>query len=134
MSTNVSNRKFRLPKTEILFAALLPFFFWDLATPWVSIQFSNEGQGSLDFVISTQDEIYRREIKPGGVTGRHGHIFPDDDFFMQIDWSYAGQNHCFSVNPKWPSTHIYIGPDGTVDRRPGSDTDLESLTPCLREG
>ncbi|KAA0983781.1 hypothetical protein FQ187_11785 [Pseudomonas sp. ANT_J28] len=112
---------------------LSPVAFWYVATPWVSIHFSDKGKGPLGFVLNTQDEIYRGDINPGEVTGGPGHIFPNDDFFMQFDWTNAGHNHCFSVKPKWPRTHIYIGADGVIDKSPGSGTDVDRLVPCMGE-
>lgn len=96
---------------------LVPIVFWYVATPWVSFHFSDKGQGRLGYILNVQDNISKGEIYPGEATGGAGHIFPNDQFFMQLDWNNRGKWHCIRAKPKWPRIDIYIGADGGIDSR-----------------
>jgi len=123
------------PRTPIRYVVLLflllLFLAWYIAIPRVHICFSNNGNGRLGFIMNSQHDIYRNDIHPRQATAGAGHIFPDEDFFMQFDWSNAGRHHCICINPKWPVTNVYIGPDGDVDWRPGSGTDVDRIWPFV---
>lgn len=95
----------------------VPIAFWYLATPQVSFHFSENGQGRLGYILNVQHGISKGDIYPGETTGGAGHIFPNSQFFMEFDWTNAGQSHCIRVKPKWPSTDVYIGADGAIDSR-----------------
>lgn len=83
----------------------------------MSFHFSDKGQGRLGYILNVQDDISKGEIYPGEATGRAGHIFPNDQFFMQLDWNNRGKWHCIRAKPKWPRVDIYIGADGAIDSR-----------------
>ncbi|RCL27008.1 hypothetical protein C6A77_10715 [Pseudomonas sp. AFG_SD02_1510_Pfu_092] len=105
---------------------LSPIVFWYVATPHVSFHFSDKGQGRLGYILNVQDDISKGEIFPGEATGGGGHIFPDDQFFMQLDWTNRGKWHCIRAKPKWPQVDIYIGADGALDSR----TDSRFIEAC----
>ncbi|MDR2317486.1 hypothetical protein [Pseudomonas monteilii] len=96
---------------------LSPIIFWYVATPQVSFHFSDEGQGRLGYILNVQHDISKGEIYPGETTGGAGHIFPNDQFFMELYWNNRGKSHCIRVKPRWPSIDIYIGADGAIDSR-----------------
>lgn len=84
----------------------------------------------MEFVLNTQHDIFRGEISPGESTGGPGHLFFDENFFMQFDWTVSKKSHCIMINPKWPTTSIYIGADGAIDKNPNSGTDSDLLEEC----
>lgn len=96
---------------------LAPIVFWYVATPQVSFHFSDKGQGRLGYILNVQHDISKGEIYPGEATGGAGHIFPNNQFFMEFDWNNGGKSHCIRVKPKWPNTDVYIGAEGAVDSR-----------------
>ncbi|WP_343595134.1 hypothetical protein [Pseudomonas sp.] len=96
---------------------LTPIIFWYVATPQVSFHFSDKGKGRLGYILNVQHDISKGEIYPGEATGGAGHIFPNDQFFMELYWSNRGRSHCIRVKPRWPSIDIYIGADGAIDSR-----------------
>lgn len=102
------------------------------ATPRVEVTFSDQAVGSLFFAWDTNSRIYRGSIEPGGAMGDYGDIFPDSNFFMNLDWSNVGadKNHCIQIVPKWPVTRIYIRADGEIDQSSTSGTDSDQLRPC----
>ncbi|WP_244142247.1 hypothetical protein [Pseudomonas gozinkensis] len=130
MSTNASKRRPLYIVMRLLILVVLTYLVWYVAVPRVEIDFSKEGTGDLRFVLNTQNEIFRGNLAPGESTGGPGHLFADDDFFMEFDWRNAGQNHCIRITPKWPTTKIHIGSNGEVDRSAGSGTDVDQLEPC----
>lgn len=112
---------------------LLMYFVWYVSVPRVKVYFSEAGVGKLSFVLNTQHDIFRGRISPGQSTGGPGHIFKDDNFFMQFDWTVSGKSHCVRISPKWPTTRIYIGADGALDSGHTSATDSDRLTECPRQ-
>ncbi|WP_257605151.1 hypothetical protein [Pseudomonas sp. UMAB-40] len=96
---------------------LAPIVFWYVATPQVSFHFSDKGQGRLGYILNVQHDISKGEIYPGEATGGAGHIFPNNQFFMEFNWNNGGISHCIRVKPKWPNTDVYIGADGAIDSR-----------------
>ncbi|AYN16600.1 hypothetical protein CHR29_16175 [Pseudomonas monteilii] len=96
---------------------LSPIIFWYFATPQVSFHFSDKGQGRLGYILNVQHDISKGEIYPGEATGGAGHIFPNDQFFMELYWNNRGKSHCIRAKPRWPSIDIYIGADGGIDSR-----------------
>lgn len=84
----------------------------------------------MEFVLNTQHDIFRGEIFPGQSTGGPGHLVANDDFFMRFDWTASGKSHCIAINPKWPTTSIYIGADGSLDSSHASGTDSDRLKEC----
>lgn len=130
---NANNRQPLFVHQRLLIALLLVIPVWYVMVPRVEIKFSNEGRGVLGFILNTQHDIYRGDIMPGGTTGGVGHLFPNNDFFMQFDWFNNGKHHCFSVIPKWPKSYVFIGPDGSIDKNRENGTDVDDLVPCLGE-
>ena len=107
------------------------YSFWYMATPRVGVYYSDKGTGQLSFVWDTQHSIYRGEISPGGVTGDAGHIFPNENFFMEFYWWRDNERrHCISITPKWPAMNIYINADGEIDRSNEGGTDIDRLKEC----
>jgi hypothetical protein len=96
----------------------------------VRFLFSADGREELSYILNTQHKIDKDEIQPGKGTSGFGHIFPDEDFFMEFYWEISGHQHCVRINPQWPMTNIYIGPDGNIDKSPEGGTDIERLEYC----
>ena len=105
---------------------LAPIVFWYVATPQVSFHFSDKGQGRLGYILNVQHDISKGEIYPGEATGGAGHIFPNNQFFMEFNWNNGGISHCIRVKSKWPNTDVYIGADGAIDSR----TDGKLIEAC----
>lgn len=130
MSTNADKRCRFYLKRRLLTLLLLIYLVWYIAVPRVKVYFSEDGSGKLEFVLNTQNDIFRGEIFPGESTGGPGHLFSDGDFFMRLDWTASNKSHCIMINPSWPTTNIYIAADGTLDKSSSSGTDLEQLDKC----
>lgn len=111
----------------VLAVLLAPIVFWYFATPQVNFHFSDKGQGPLHYILIVQNDDYKGAIFPGETSGGPGHIFPNEGFFMELDWNNDGRSHCIMVKPKWPKVDIYIGPDGAIDR---SRTDANVIEEC----
>jgi hypothetical protein len=110
------------------------FFSWWVALPRVHLYYSKGGSEDLSFVWDTQHRVYRGQIRPGGITGDTGHIFPQDDFFMVLFWSRPGRpRQCVSILPKWPFTSIYIDAEGDIDMSTDGGTDISRLKACPYE-
>ncbi|RZO08833.1 hypothetical protein EKG40_10755 [Pseudomonas moorei] len=109
---------------------LLIYFAWYVSVPRVKVYYSDEAAGKLEFVLNTQHDIFRGEISPGQSTGGPGHLFPDDNFFMQFDWTVSQKSHCVIISPVWPTTRLYIGADGALNSSPNSGTDSDRLKEC----
>ena len=119
-------------KRRIITLLLLVYLAWYVTVPRVVIYFSEEGTGELKFILTTEHDIFRWKIYPGESTGGPGHLFPDENFFMQFDWSNQGKSRCIRIDPEWPTTNIFIAADGTIDTGQGSGTDIDRLAPCPR--
>jgi hypothetical protein len=123
--------KFRFCCFFIVVLVLLPPLGFYLALPWVYISYSDKAVGDLRVRVNTHDRIARWWLSPGATLPEYGHIFPDDDFFMQLDWYFADERRrCVGIRPKWPSTHVHIGADGQIDMSAEGATDLDQLEPC----
>jgi hypothetical protein len=104
---------------------------WYVAIPRVVVFYSKDGTKNISYVLNTQHTIVRGELLPGKTTGDAGHIFPDDEFFMRLDWwNVKGLNRCVSITPQWPTTEIHIDRNGEIDTSEGSGTDGERLKVC----
>lgn len=112
----------------VVVVMLAPIIFWYVATPQVTFHFSDKGQGRLGYILNVQHDISKGEISPGETTGGAGHIFPNDQFFMELYWNNRGKSHCIRAKPRWPSIDIYIGADGAIDSRTDS-TFIEACGP-----
>lgn len=105
--------------------------WWYVAIPRVVVFYSKDGTKKISYVLNTQHTIVRGELLPGNTTGDVGHIFPDDEFFMRLDWWNAkGLNRCVSITPQWPTTEIHIDRNGEIDSSEGSGTDRDRLKVC----
>ncbi|WDG76985.1 hypothetical protein PUP68_23400 [Pseudomonas chlororaphis] len=134
LSTNVKKSKTRYVRRVLLLLLLAPVAFWYVATPTVSVYYSQDGKEELRYVWNTQHRIYRGGIHPGESTGDNGFIFPDDEFFMMFYWrSKTGRDHCVGITPKWPNTKIYLDLNGNIDTSEGSGTDTERLGQCKHD-
>ncbi|RXU60172.1 hypothetical protein CW358_28805 [Pseudomonas protegens] len=105
---------------------------WDFALPRVNVHYSQAGRDELRYIWNVQDRIDKGGMFPGGGATDHGVLFPDDEFFMEFSWwsKNTGRNHCISITPQWPHTHIYLNADGDIDRREKSGTDVQRLAEC----
>lgn len=121
-----------MSKRRLLEISLLMYLLWYVLVPRAKVYYSEEGVGKLSFVLNTQHDIFRGEISPGQSTGGPGHLFKDDNFFMQFDWTVTGKSHCIRINPEWPTTSIYIGADGVLDSGRTSAADSNRLAKCPR--
>jgi hypothetical protein len=117
---------------KLLAISFLMYFLWYVSVPRVKVYFSEEGVEQLSFVLNTQHDIFRGEISPGHSTGGPGHIFKDDNFFMQFDWAVSERSHCIRMIPEWPVTSIYIGADGSLDSSRTNAVNSGRLTECPR--
>jgi len=126
VNTSVSKHRSGHGRRWLIVLTLAPIILWYFATPQVSFHFSSEGQGRLGYILNVQHNIAKGEINPGETTGGGGHIFPNRQFFFEFSWTNAGKSHCVRVEPKWPNTDVYIGPDGHIDNR----TDRNRLGDC----
>ena len=112
--------------------ALLFFVGKTLLEPTVTVHYAENGKEELKYIWNVQHRIYKGRMQPGGGTSDNGFIFPDEHFFMQLDWwSDKGRHHCVSITPKWPNTDIYLDANGGIDRSEGSGTDEDSLKQCV---
>lgn len=118
---------------RLLAILFMVYFIWYVFVPRAKIYYSEEGAGELNFVLNTQHDIFRGEISPGHSTGGPGHLFKDDNFFMQFDWTVSGKSHCIRINPEWPTTSLYIGADGVLDTGRTSAADSNRLAKCPRQ-
>jgi hypothetical protein len=130
MSTNANKGRRFYVRRGLLTLLLLIYLVWYVAVPRVKVYFSDEGSGKFEFVLNTQNDIFRGEIFPGESTGGPGHLFPDDNFFMRLDWTASNKSHCIMISPNWPTTNVYIAADGNLDKSSSSGTDLEQLDKC----
>ncbi len=127
-----ASNKTRLP-TGGFFALLsaAAIAFWYYAPPKVHVSYSKDGTKNINYILNTQDKIVKGELIRGKSTGDVGHIFPNDEFFMELYWwREKERRHCVSIMPKWPDTHIYLDADGNVDTSERSGTDVDRLKRC----
>ncbi len=119
----------------LLLVPLLPlviYLGWISILPTATVHYSKNGKEDLKYIWNVQHRIYKGDMPPGGAFSDHGFLFPDENFFMMVDW--WGKNvrhHCVSITPKWPITHIYLDANGDIDSSEGSGTDIDRLKPCL---
>ncbi len=105
---------------------------WYYAPPKVYVSYSKDGTEEMSYVLNTQHTIVRGDLRPGETTGDVGHIFPNEEFFMRLDWwSDNGRSHCINITPKWPTTEIHIDRNGDIDNSEGSGTDSDRLRQCV---
>jgi hypothetical protein len=105
--------------------------FWYVALPRVVVYYAKDGTSNINYVLNTKHTIVRGELLPGETTGDVGHIFPDDEFFMMLDWwNDMGLKHCIYIAPKWLTTEIHLDRNGDIDQSKASGTDADRLTPC----
>lgn len=64
MSTNADKRCRFYLKRRLLILLLLIYLVWYVAVPRVKVYFSDEESGKLEFVLNTQNDIFRGEIFP----------------------------------------------------------------------
>jgi hypothetical protein len=107
------------------------YLYWHCIVPKVTVHYSDRAKDSLRVVWNTQNSIYKTQVLPGEITGDLGHLFPDDSFFIELDfWTDRGARGCVSITPKWLTTNIYIGPDGKIDMTSTGGTDTDRIRPC----
>ncbi|PWK31743.1 hypothetical protein C7534_1222 [Pseudomonas sp. OV226] len=137
MSTNAKPTRYGRIFLAPLLLLLSPFAFWYFATPTVIVHYSEDATEKLGCVWNTQHRIYRSGrggLYPGENSLDFGHIFPDENFFMEFYWwGKKTRNHCVNVTPKWPTTHIYLDANGDIDTSEGSGTDIDRLKQCTTD-
>ncbi|AUG42163.1 hypothetical protein CXP47_20520 [Pseudomonas chlororaphis] len=137
VSTNVKPIRYGRIFAVLLLLLLSPLVFCYVATPTVIVYYPKEAKEKLGSVWNTQHRIYRGGrggLYPGEVTLDFGHIFPNENFFMEFYWwGDKIRNHCVNITPKWPTTRIYLDVDGNIDTRPGSGTDTDRLKQCITD-
>ncbi|ETD37631.1 hypothetical protein HKW95_11010 [Pseudomonas chlororaphis subsp. aurantiaca] len=113
---------------------MIPVLFFvgqTILEPTVTVHYAENGKEELKYIWNVQHRIYKGRMQPGGGTSDNGFIFPDEDFFMQLDWwSEKGRHHCVSITPKWPNTDIYLDLNGNIDTEKGVGTDEDRLDQC----
>ncbi|WP_454834876.1 MULTISPECIES: hypothetical protein [Pseudomonas] len=136
MTTTYAN-KGRSGCAWLLCIPLLPILFFigqTILEPTVTVHYAENGKEELKYIWNVQHRIYKGRMQPGGGTSDNGFIFPDEDFFMQLDWwSDKGRHHCVSITPKWPNTDIYLDLNGNIDTEKGVGTDEDRLDQCKRD-
>jgi hypothetical protein len=128
----------RSTRSMRIFALLLsPVALWYVLTPTVTVHYSKEASEELRAVWNTQHRIYRSGrggLYPGEISTDYGHIFPDEDFFMEFYWwGKKTRNHCVNIIPRWPTTHIYLDVNGDIDRSKGHGGDVDRLKQCATD-
>jgi hypothetical protein len=109
---------------------LFPLGFY-LAIPRAYISYSDQAVGELGIRINTQHRIVKWWVSPGATVPERGHIFPNDDFFMQLDWYFGEERRrCVGIRPKWPGTYIHIGAEGQIDMSREGGTDIDRVEAC----
>ena len=117
-------------KWWVLFFLLSPMLFWYFATPRVRLHYPEAANGKLHVVIITPYEKYSGDLFPGEAIGGIGQIFPDENYFMQVDWDVTGGYRCINVKPEWPIVNIYLSADREIDRSLEGGTDNDQLFHC----
>lgn len=130
--TNVSKSRTWLMRILWIPVVYLVITHWHIALPTVNVHYSKAGRDEFRYIWNVQDRIYKGGMLPGGGAMDNGVLFPDDEFFMEFSWwsNKGGRNHCISITPKWPNTHIYLDADGNIDMRKESGTDAGRLKEC----
>lgn len=117
---------------KIFFALFTIWVVWSTATPNATLHFPKNGIGEIRYQWNTQHQIYRGALQPGESVSDMGAVFPDERFFMVVDWwvdkSFRG---CVKVTPKWYGTNIYLDEKGNLDLSPEGGTDLDRVMPCI---
>lgn len=111
---------------------LLVFIGWITILPTATVHYSKDGKEELKYIWNVQHRIYKGDMfRPGSAISDNGFLFPDENFFMEVDWwGKSIRHHCVSITPKWPNTHIYLDANGEIDSSEGSGTNMDRLKPC----
>ncbi|MGV8920089.1 MAG: hypothetical protein ACOH2R_20170 [Pseudomonas sp.] len=113
----------------LLTMAAIAFLLY--APPRVSIFYSKEGAKDISYILNIQDRIVKGGLTRGQSIGDVGHIFPNNEFFMEFYWWRDNERrHCVSIMPKRPQTSIYLNADGNIDKSKGSGTDVALIKNC----
>lgn len=101
----------------------------------VTVHYSSEAIGELSYIWNVQHRIYKGRMMPGGGTYDSGHVFPDEEYFMELDWwqNGKGRNHCVSIVPGWSAVTIHLDAEGNIDTREESGTDMKRLKECTTD-
>lgn len=76
--------------------------------PTVTVHYAENGKEELKYIWNVQNRIYKGRMQPGGGTSDNGFIFPDEDFFMQLDWWSERAAIIASASPQNGRTPISI--------------------------
>lgn len=126
-----ANRKRRYVWRWILLLFVSLFLFWYYAPPRVYIFYSKDGTKNISYILNTQHKFVKGDLLPGKTTGDVGHVFPNEDFFMEFYWwRDKERRHCISIAPSWPNIKIHLDRDGNVDMSKQGGTDLKRLKEC----
>jgi len=107
---------------------------WILGTglilPSATLHYPSRAKKELNHIWNVQHRIYREALVPGQSSTDYGVLFPNDDFFMRVDWWGGTANGCAVITPTWKGTNIYLDENGDFDRSEGNLTDWQHLAPC----
>lgn len=120
-----------------LWIPLTPMLWWSwngLVLPSATLHSPKNAQQELGYHWNVQNRTYKGVLPPGASTSDEGFLFPDDDFFMQVDWWRGRIDGCAIVTPTWKGTNIYLDETGDFDRSEGNLTDWEHLARCPNGG
>lgn len=102
VSTNVKPIRYGRIFAVLLLLLLSPLVFCYVATPTVIVYYPKEAKEKLGSVWNTQHRIYRGGrggLYPGEVTLDFGHIFPNENFFMEFYWWGTRSVTIASISP-----------------------------------
>lgn len=116
---------------KLLIALFALWVIWSTVTPNATLHFPKSGAGEVHYQWNTQHRIYRGALLPGESVSDMGVVFPDERFFMVVDWWVnRGGRQCVKIIPKWYGTDIYLDANGNLDLSPKGGTDLDRVMPC----
>ena len=101
-----------------------------LVLPSATLHYPKSAKQELRHIWNVEDRIYKGSLVPGQSSSDNGFLFPNEDFFMQVDWWGAGVSGCAIITPTWKGTDIYLDENGDFDRSEGNLTDWKYLRPC----
>lgn len=134
MTTSARSKSIRYVNILIGAILVISITFSYYAPPRVEIYYSKDGHEDLKYILNTQHHNDKGTLAPGETTGNTGHIFPDEEFFMEFYWwNDNGRNHCVNITPKWPITKIHLDLNGNIDSSKESGTDVDRLNHCIKD-
>jgi hypothetical protein len=116
---------------KIFSAIFVMIGIWYVSIPSATLHFPENGIGEVRYQWNTQNRIFRGALLPGESVSDMGAVFPDERFFMVVDWwGNRGGRQCVKITPKWYGTDIYLDANGNLDLSQEGGTDLDRVMPC----